>query len=164
LTQAKVKIKAGAVEIEFEGTESFLKKEMPELLDTIMVLYRESKSPVEADEQIDNTVQNNSVINSNKKITGTTATVASKLGGKTAPQLLIAACAQLTFVESKTEFSRNDILTKMKSASGYYKESMGKNLSATLQTRVGAGDLMEIREGTFSLNAELRSELEKKLA
>jgi hypothetical protein len=41
-------------------------------------------------------------------VSGTTATVAGKLGCKTAPDLIVAAAAHLTFVAKKAEFSRKE--------------------------------------------------------
>jgi hypothetical protein len=39
---SKIKIKMGAIEIDYEGSEEFLKEELPSLLKTVSDLYKSS--------------------------------------------------------------------------------------------------------------------------
>lgn len=39
---SKIRIKMGPIEVEYEGSENFLKEELPELLGTVSNLYKES--------------------------------------------------------------------------------------------------------------------------
>jgi hypothetical protein len=97
-------------------------------------------------------------------VSGTTATIAGKLGCKSAPDLIIAAAAHLTFVGKKVEFSRKELLAEVKGASGYYKTSMGTNLTNYLNNRLKSGELVEPRTGHFALSSKKQAELRKSLA
>ena len=42
---SKIRIKLGPIEVEYEGTESFLKEELPQLLEAVANLYKQSGIP-----------------------------------------------------------------------------------------------------------------------
>jgi hypothetical protein len=67
-------------------------------------------------------------------------------------------------VAGKDEFPRQDLLDEMRGASGYYRESYGKNFTNYLQRRLKAGELIESRKGFYALEAKRRHELEVQLA
>lgn len=99
------------------------------------------------------------------QIQGTTATLAGKLGGNTGPKLAVAAAAHLQLVNGKETFSREELLTSMRSATHYYKSSFGANLTATIDRLVRAGTFNETSKGHFTLTASrqdaLRANLEQ---
>ncbi len=161
MTTSKIRIKMGQIEVECEGSEQFLKKELPDLLESVTRLYEQSGGGIAADGGNGGGTNNSS--GATGKIVGTTATLAGKLGAKTAKDLIIAAAAQLTLVGGKAEFSRQELLTSVKSASGYYKESYSKNFTNYLNVRVKAGQLVEPRSGHYALSAKEKKELETTL-
>jgi len=159
---SKIRIKIGQIEVEYEGPEQFLKKELPDLLEALTELHNKSGNlniagNVAGDDNAGAGVSDNGII-------GTIATIAGKLGSKSANDLIIAAAAQLTFVGKKSEFSRKDLHDSIKSATGYYKESMSKNFTNYLSGRVKAGELMEARAGHYALSAQKKQELAKALS
>lgn len=158
---SKIRIKMGAIEIEYEGSESFLKEELPALLTAVSDLYKSSAPLIGASSLVTETAISSITP---KKIEGTTANLAAKLGGGTGPDLIMTAAAQLTFVQNKDKFSRKDLVTEIKSASAYYKVSYFSNLTPLLNGLVKDGKLMEPANGTYSLSAESLNNIGAKLA
>lgn len=161
MTASKIRIKMGEVEVEYEGSEQFLKKELSGLLESITELHAKTAAkPSGNTNGSSNGVENGSTNPPTGNVVGTTATLAGKLKAKSANDLIIAAAAQLTLVGGKAEFSRKELLDNVKSATGYYKESMRKNFTNYLNGRVKAGQLVEPRNGYYALSAGKKSELE----
>jgi hypothetical protein len=156
---SKLRIKIGEVEMDYEGSEAFLKEELPELLKTAMELHKAAASDIPARPKSDT---------SGAGIRGvtslTTASIAAKLKAKSGPDLVLAAAGRLVLIESKTTFSRQDLLTEMQSATGYYKKSYSNNLSKYLTAALSDGTLTENATNVFSLQAEAQENLEKQLA
>lgn len=155
---SKIKIKMGAIEIDYEGSEEFLKEELPSLLKAVSDLYKSAPPLVE------NERQNSDSSSAGSKIQGTTATLAAKLGGGSGPDLTLCAAARLTFVVGKDKFHRKDILEEMKSASNYYNANYAKNLSTLLSGLVKAGKLMEPSKDNYSLSADSLKSIGAQLA
>lgn len=157
---SKIKIKMGAIEIEYEGSENFLKEELPALLNAVSDLYKSSAPIIEKSSPVSETI----ALSAKNKIEGTTATLAAKLGGSTGPDLIMSAAAQLTFVQNKNKFSRKDIVAEIKSATAYYKVSYFNNLTPLLNGLVKVGKLMEPSSGNYSLSAQSLKDIGAKLA
>ena len=49
---SKIRIKLGAIEVEYEGSEQFLKEELPQLLTAVSELYAKSAALKEAPAEI----------------------------------------------------------------------------------------------------------------
>ncbi len=158
MTTSKIKIKMGAIEIDYEGSEEFLKEELPSLLKAMSDLYK-SSAPLIG-------FSGAAPINSSDspKIQGTTATLAAKLGGGSGPDLMMSAAARLTFVLGKEKFHRADLLEEIKSASSYYKTSYSSNFSTLLNGLVKAGKLMEPSKDNYSISADSLKYMEAQLA
>lgn len=156
---SKIRIKMGAVEVEFEGSEDFLKKELPDLLSTISKLHGERVGGEVLAQADPAHVGSGSVV---PKMT--TKNVAAKLKAKSCTELALAAAAKLTLVDRKSPFSRKDLLGEMKTADGYYKTNFNNNLGKSLKTLVSNGDLVEPSTGNFNLAADRKKELEASLA
>jgi hypothetical protein len=99
-----------------------------------------------------------------KKIQGTTATLAAKLGGVSGPELMMSAAARITFVLGKEKFHRKDLLEEIKSASSYYKNTYMSNFSSLLNGLVKAGKLMEPSKDNYSLSADSLKNIGAQLA
>lgn len=155
---SKLRIRIGEVEIDYEGTEEFLKQELPQLLKTAMELHKVAGSSPAAvggarKEKQGATLQ-----------AATTATIAARLKSKTGSDLLIAAAARLTLISKKETFSRQELLNEMQTASAYYKKSYSSNLSNYFATAVSENKLQETAANTFALAAAHKEQLEKQLA
>lgn len=158
---SKIRIKMGPIEVEYEGSEEFLKKELPDLLAAVSKLYHESGGNVAAgDESARTDAQNNGKAT---PATGTTATISARLAVKSGPELILAAAARLTFGLSKDSFSRKELLAEIQTAKQYYKKSYSANLSTYLGQLVKS-DLREVSKDQYALSAKKADELRKNLA
>lgn len=156
---SKVRIKAGAIEVEFEGSEEYMKEELPGLVE---LLY--SLGPVDLDENEEESQELPASSDTSKqKLQMTTNTIASKLSVKTGNELVIAACAHLCFVKGADTFTRNNILAEMKLASNYFKATMRKNLSSSLKTLINQSKLLETATDTYALEASTKEQLGSQL-
>ncbi|WP_299891572.1 hypothetical protein [uncultured Ruegeria sp.] len=162
MNSAKIRIKVGSMELEYEGDPAFLTGGIEDLLTTMGELS--TKVPVE-----------NSNENSSSKLDAikpnfdsghdfSTNTLAAHLSAQTGPELAVCALAQLEFVQKNTSSSRSDILKEMKNATTYYNESMGSNLTRTLATLTKNKRINLISKDTYALNASERKQLETKIA
>jgi hypothetical protein len=157
---SKIRVKLGHLEVECEGTEEFLRDELPRLLETFSKLEAPSVFSAPAD----NGAPHRANGSTPSVIQGTTAAIAAKLGSKTGAELVTAAAAHLTFVKQQESFTRKELVAEMKSASGYFKQTFVNNLSGALTVLTKSGTLFEATAGRFSLSAAKRTELGAKLA
>lgn len=168
MTTSKIKIKLGAIEIEYEGSETFLKEELPQLLSAVSDLYAKSRAALEVESSGQSTSANavNGFITNgdNKpKLEATTGSIAAKLGCKSGPELVMAAAARLTFVLQAPTFARQKIIDEMKTASAYYKSTYLSNLTSYLNNLVKDGKLNEPSQGSYALTAVSLKEMEQRL-
>ena len=163
LMSTKVKIKIGSVEVEFEGSEEFLKSELMTLVSSISDIYKAVPADISAPPpsfHIPNEQEEQKTI-----IQWSTDTIASKLSCKTGPDLVIAACAHLMFVAGKKSFTRKEIHEKMKTATAHYKDSFsGGNLTRYFKSLIKKGTLNELAGKTYALSQKTLTELRQRLA
>lgn len=156
---SKVRIKAGSVEVEFEGSEEYMKDELPALVE---LLY--SLSPADNSGEEEESVELQATADTSKqKLQMTTNTIAAKLNAKKAGDLILAACGHLALVKGATTYSRSNILAEMKLATNYYKATMNKNLSGSLKTLVKQNKLLETATDTYALDANIQKTIESTL-
>jgi hypothetical protein len=162
MSSSKLRIRIGEVEIDYEGSEEFLKQELPQLLTTAMELHKASgTAPQKSVEHPKALSQSNGA----PSLQLTTGSIAATISAKTGSDLLRAAAARLVLIAGKETFSRQELLSEMQSATAYYKASYSGNLSKTLKTALQkGGPLSETAKNTYALTAAARSELELALA
>ena len=156
--ESKIRIKIGPIEVEYEGPETFLKKELPDLLKTITEL---SMSTGDTMDNLDD--KGEAEKTKLEKLKLSTASIAAKLSCSSGPELILAAAAHLTLVRKLKFFSRKQLLDEMKTATSYYKTTYCGHLSRSLKTLL-KGKLNEPSSGQFSLSANACDELEVRLA
>lgn len=156
---SKLRIKMGPIEVEYEGSEDFLKEELPDLLQAVTTLYRDSGI---SDAQTASPT--GSKANAAPGPQGTTNTYAAKLGGGSGTELALAAAARLRIGLGAESFTRAKLLEEMKSGTSYYKKSYSSNLSNIISTLVTNQKLIEAAKDTYSLHATTENELRTKLA
>lgn len=162
---SKIKIRIGQIEIEYEGSEEFLKEELPDLLKAVTVLHKEAGGimPVNVPES-EPATGSNPVTAFDGSNLGTTNSIAAKLSAKTGSELAIAAAARLVLGSGLEQFSRKQLLQEMQNATQYYKSSYGSNLSKTIRTLVGDHRFIERAKDTYALKADVVKTLESQLA
>lgn len=165
---AKVRIKAGPVEFEYEGQTELGVADIKELFSHIETLFKvpvlaeggdahahpQSPTPTAAP-QAPNGLAPLQKLHVNS--------VATKLKAKTGPEVAVAAAAALQIFDQKQSFTRIELLETMKKATMHYKDSMSGNLSNILSTLVGS-KFNQISDGVYSLSSEAYQSLVTQLA
>lgn len=155
--ESKIRIRVGEVEVEYEGSESFLKGELLNILKKVSELHEGNggrASPGPAKHGAGDTAAARL----------STASIASKLACRGGQDLVLAAGAHLTFSQNAETFTRQQVLAEIKSARAYYKRSYSNNLTKYLDALVRSGRLNEPSAGTYSLAADARKDIEARLA
>ncbi len=162
MTDAKIRIKIGSIEIDFEGTESFIKSDLLRTLEQIKETFKITgvQQLVSTDSGTPQPDSSVSRITSNLSV----AVIASKLNVKSCTDLVTAAAARLTLVEGLTEFSRKQISDTMKDARNKFRESFMKNLTRALNKLSDDGVLNPLGNERYSLTEESLKELKGRLA
>ncbi|WP_303203559.1 hypothetical protein [Raoultibacter timonensis] len=154
----KIRIKAGMVEIEYEGDAEFLKDDLSSVINEI----------VDCQKRGDLTMLANTVSAAGESAAASPAaavhdmsvgTIASKLRVNSGPELLIAAAAHLTLVMKKDSFTRAELSREMRDAKSFFKKSYTSNLSKMISAQIKAGTILEGTGGSFSLSAGKLDEL-----
>jgi hypothetical protein len=161
---AKVRIKAGPIEFEYEGETELGVTDIKDLFSHIEKLFKvpilaeggESHPPAQTP-----AVEKPSTSPQLQKLH--VNSIATKLKAKTATDVALAAAASLQLMDGKDTFSRTELLATMKTATMHYKENMSGNLSSILKTLVGS-KLNQIADGVYSLNADEYQNLASQLA
>lgn len=154
----KVRIKFGDMEIDFEGSEQFLKDEFLELIKTIHGLAKESGVDIFQK----NMRQTDSVGNTDSVAGLGINTIAQKLGVSTGPDLTMAAAIKLDLVDGKTKFTTKELTSEMRKATSYFKETYAKNTTSNLSSLIKAGKLNDVGSGNYSVPANVKGELTAK--
>jgi hypothetical protein len=162
---AKIRIKAGPVEFEYEGETELGVSDIKDLFSHIETLF---KVPVLAEGGESHASagavhsSNNGAVNHNGPKLHVNS-VAQKLKAKSGSELAVAAAATLQICETKQTFSRTELLDTMKKATMHYSANMSGNLSKILGTLVGS-KFNQISDGIYSLTSEEYQKLVAQLA
>lgn len=163
---AKVRIKAGPVEFEYEGEAELAIADIKDLFSHIETLF---KVPVLAEGSDGHmSAHQTPAVEQPKPSTNGPAhklhvnSIATKLKVKVASDLAVAAAAALQIFDKKQTFTRAELLDMMKKANMHYNGNMSSNLSKILVTLVGS-KFNQINDGVYSLTADAYHELESLL-
>ena len=156
--ESKIRIKLGPIEVEYEGSEAFLKQELPDLIRTVSELYQSVKIQVENE----GSEEEGNTDGGDQDIKLSTSSIATKLAVSSGTDLAVAAAAHLAFVKKKNIFTRNDLLQEMRTATSFYKLSYGSNLSKTLAVLLKS-KFNEPSSGKYALTGSTKKELRSNL-
>ena len=164
MSNAKIRIKVGPMELEYEGEPSFLTGGIEALLTTMGDLS--SRIPFESIAQapISTAIVSDEASIPTSTSTFSTNTIAAHFNAKTGPELIVCAMAQLELVQGKSSSTRKDILAEMKLATTYYNASMSSNLTRSLDQLTKARRINQTAKDTYALNATERKQVEAKVA
>ena len=163
---ARVRIKAGAVEFEYEGEAEFSLDDLKEVFGYMETLF---KVPLVAESAQAYSAPDGAPAGNGAPTPSAPGqklhinSVAQKLGSKTPQDLAVAAAATLQLMEGEEKFTRDELLETMKKATMHYNKNMRKNLTRTLNSLVGS-KLNQVSDGVYSLNSNIYQELASKLA
>lgn len=159
---SKLRVKLGRIELEFEGSEDFIKQELMTVLDRIKAIG----AAVTSTNGDDNNTEDADETKPKKKVESTlsTSTIAATIGVSSGPELVIAALARLCLVGGAEKASRKQITAEMRNATAYFKETYVGNLTPGLKTLITSQRINDLGSGNYSLTATERTALEAKLA
>ncbi|MER8975510.1 MULTISPECIES: hypothetical protein [unclassified Mesorhizobium] len=163
---AKVRIKAGPVEFEYEGETELSISDIKDLFSHIETLFTvptlasggaavaEDGSSSEGNEAPPPPKGANKLhVNS----------IAAKIGAKTGPDVALAAAAYLQLMAEQDTFSRQELSATMKAATKYYNANMTGNLTKILEGLVGS-KFNQVGSDQYSLTSSEHDKLEAALA
>lgn len=140
---SKIRIKIGEIELEYEGTDDFLKNELLGLLKDLTQLSQiiGGYSPHGVTRKSTSNVDKSSL---------STSSFAQKTNAKQGSDLALAACYFLS-LSGHESFTSADISKEMRKARAYFKESYSANLSNYLKTLVKSGQINPVSSNSYSL-------------
>lgn len=163
---AKIKLKVGSIELEYEGDPEFLKEGLESLLVTMTDLAKiapPEEQSQEYDAEVGAGAGENAQLPNGHQLS--TSTIAAHMSVKTCPELVVCALVNLEIIQGKSGADRKEISEQMKSATAYYKATMqGGNLSTAFVNLTKAKRVNDIGSGRYPLNATERKSLEAKIA
>ena len=180
----RIRVRKGDMEVEYEGSEQFLRTELSSLLQAASTFPsgsgRRAQSPPAGPAAPGRTsgggkrsarktpARARSVdaapAGQDPGMPPGVADVAARMGCRHGTDLVLAASAQLSIRAGEKSFSRAALLGEMKTAADYYKPVYGKNLSRYLKNLIRERQLEEPGPGIYALTARARRELKKLLA
>jgi hypothetical protein len=151
MTIAKIRIKIGSIEIDYEGDSDFLDRD---LLKMVQELQKVSPPDLASNHQGGSSGGGGTPLQSGHTLT--TKSIATKLGAKSGSELGQAAVAHLALIKGQGTFKRSEINDAMKSAAGIYKTNMTGNLSPIIQKLLNDDTIVETGADTYAItpNAE----------
>ena len=164
--QSKIAVRLHGAEFEFVGTESFIERKLPELLERLVELVRdiETKSPDSTPLGVDPTAAPSEAPFHRSSFPSLSInSVIAKLGGGSCRAILLASAAQLTFIQGKERFSREEIVALAKEASAY-KRDYSSQTARDFSRLVKSGEFIENAKDIFCLSDEKRAELASRLS
>ena len=93
-----------------------------------------------------------------------TDTIATIIGATSGRDLIIAAAAQLYFVQGKATFTRHELIAQMREAPAHFKRTFINNMSSYLASLTRADRLRSSGNYTYALSNKERQDLDAKLA
>lgn len=162
----RIRVKMGQIEIECEGSEKFLEKELVSILSAISDFYQSAPSELKQAQVSDpisvpNTEKNTQQSAQNFDLA--INSVATKLGATKGSDLLLAAMARLTFGENKDVFSDAEIKAELKLATQHKSATALKHFTVYMKSLCGAEKIYDKGSAGFALSANTRQELSAQL-
>lgn len=163
---AKVRIKAGSVEFEYEGDAELSVQDIKDLFSHIEMLF---KAPAHAERDEAHAASpaassdHAAKVDQNPIAKLHVNSVAQALKAKSGVEVAVAAAATLQIVEGKPSFTRNELLDTMKKATMHYNTNMSSNLTKILGTLVGS-KFNQLADGVYSLKADQHQKLATEIA
>lgn len=166
VTLAKIKVKIGTIEIEYEGEPAFLSDGLPDLLEKMGSLSRNAEVSITSSgtEQPESSPFEETVVNNVKVIGQLSAnSVAARLSVKSGADIIICALATLEVVEGKGGVTKKEIQSEMRKATSYFNANHISNYGKNLDTLIKAKRVNQLGSDNFALTASERKFVEAKI-
>jgi hypothetical protein len=159
---SKVRLKLGQLEVECEGTEEFLRDELPKLLETFSKL-QPTVAAVGHPPADTNGVGASLPPGEKAMTTSSTAFVAQKLASQTGPELATAALLYLAH-SGQEAVKRKHILAEMRTVKSVFRAHMDGNFAKFMDRLAKDKIVNVVKAGEWALTTAARADLEQKLA
>lgn len=154
----KIKLKTSRFEIDYEGDASVFTGEI------MAAVAKFAAGPLTPNTNPKNAGNGGTEINGGTLGDLSTNSIAAKLGCDSGSDLVMAAAARLGIALGKSTFTRQELISEMKSAPSYFKETyVSGNLTNYLK-RLSKKQLNVVSKDVFSLAEAERQTLETRLA
>ncbi len=154
--QSKIVIRFGSLEINYTGTEQFIKKEIPEILNGISKIVQGFEPDILASLKAAPCDMKSPFVDYGKGINE----YVLRLQASSCIELILASCIYLENVHQLEQYTRRDILKEMKNAKGVYKPNYSNNLTNSLGSLEKDGSVQVVEKGVYRLSAAKRKELQ----
>ena len=157
MMSVKFRAKIGSAEVEFEGSEEFLKTE---LVNLVRQIGENASALPSAPRGVDAASAAGVGMNADHS----TNTIASLIDARTGPDLALAASAHLSLVRGQDRFTRKELLAEMQGATTFYSQNYSGNLSKILGNLTRGKRLNLVGTNTYALPKAVRDEFVSRLA
>ena len=162
---AKVRIKVGSIEIEYEGGHEFLTNGLHELIENVGLLASSSDLEEEISEDEDGSDEAPTVDFPNGQLELSANSIAHHYGSKSTSDLALCAIIFLQIVNKQVSCSREEVLKAMQSATDFYNKNMrGSNLKSALKTLKNKKKINELANEKYALTSTEKQSAEAALA
>lgn len=162
---AKVRIKVGGIEIEYEGGHEFLTNGLHELIENVGLLASSSDLEEEISGDGDGSDEAPSVDFSNGQLELSANSIAHHYSAKSTSDLALCAIILLQIVNKQVSCSREEVLKAMQSATDFYNKNMrGTNLKSALKTLKNKKKINELANEKYALTSTEKQSAEAALA
>lgn len=163
-SEAKIRIKVGSIEIDYEGDPSFLKDGLNDLIQSVSDIHSTLPKSSVPPEQAFEPVEPVKSATTTPVLGLSTKSIAGRMAAQSGPELAICAMAHLELVKGLDSYNRRSILDEMKTATGYYKNSMGGNNAQNISSLVKNKRVTEVGKDKFCLGVTERKKVEAAIA
>lgn len=160
---SKIKISVGNLTVDYEGDETYLRDELPGLIEKLAGLARHAVSAPAAQHRDAKPQQDKSEHSEADRSKLTIDEIAARTGGSKGTGLILSAAAWLTLSDGKQVFSRRELLEAVR-LSAHYKKSDTNNLSPNIKALLKSQKLREPSSGQYGLTPTQKSSIEAALA
>ena len=150
---AKLSIKLGALEVVYEGQQTFIESGLMDIVERLASMDIQDVAPANSISQGSHaqTTEGGNTATLNVATRLSTTDFAVKMSAKSGSDLVMAAAAYLHHTKGSEDFRRSDLLNAMKGAKAFYKTSYGSNLSKSLEMLTKSGRLQNPGSETYAL-------------
>lgn len=165
-SETKIKIRVGAIEVDYEGDPAFLTNGLNGLIKNLADIHQTipASMPVAQSTETVNAPTPTANKNGQSSIGLSTKSIAARMDADGGPELAICAMAHLELVKGLESYERKSILDEMKTATGYYNSNMSGNNAANIASLVKNKRVTEVGTGKFCLSAAEKKKVEAAIA
>lgn len=156
MADTKLVLKCGDIEVQCEGTEEFIKKELPKLIEGIARLRRDvPEHGADRDVGVGVGVRT-SIRHDTSKIS--VSTLAQKLGVKRGSDLVMASALSLT-PQGTESFTKKQLRDRCREATTFWRDSYSNNFDNYVANLVKRGSLNHTGGTNYALPLDQRTSL-----